>query len=178
MDIYQLKFTVLQQEILRFLFISSGLSFTGRSIAKSLKVSPTAISKSLKELVNDGPVIVKKEAGRLSISINRENPLVFYMKRAENLKLVYESGLVGFLENSFPGATIVLFGSFSFGEDINTSDIDLAMVGVKEKDIDLGLYEKILKKKISLNFYPDFGINKNLKESIANGIVLKGAIQL
>jgi DNA-binding MarR family transcriptional regulator len=181
MNIYKLKLTVLQQEILRFLFIKSGLYFTNQRIAKSLEVSPAAVLKSLKTLERAGliKVVKDKDSKRLSIEMNRNNQDVFYLKRAENLKLVYESGLFEFLSDKFPGATIILFGSYSFAEDTVNSDIDIAIICSKSKEINLSEFEKLLERKISLNFYNNLkDINKNLKENILNGIVLKGAIQL
>ena len=50
MDMYKLKFTVLQQEILRFLFIKAGMSFNARGLSRTLRVSPTAILKSIELL--------------------------------------------------------------------------------------------------------------------------------
>jgi predicted nucleotidyltransferase len=181
MDIYKLKFTSLQHEILRFLFIKSGMSFNARAISKSLKVSPTAVGKSLQALQENGLVKVTKDMGskHLSIELNKDNPQVFNMKRVDNLKMIYESNLVDFLYNSFPGTTIVLFGSYSYGEDTIKSDVDIAIIGSKTKEIDLTTFEKILERKISINFYKDFGgINNSLKENICNGIILSGGIQL
>jgi predicted nucleotidyltransferase len=93
--------------------------------------------------------------------------------------MFYESELLDYLEESFPGSTIVLFGSFAFGEDNNDSDIDIAIIGSKQKEINLEKYNKLLSKEIILQFYPDFSsIHKNLRESILNGIILKGAVRL
>ena len=182
MDIYKLKFTILQQEILRFLFIRSGMSFNERGLAKSLDVSPTAISNSLEKLEKEGWIVVikDKESKRLSIELNKNNHKIFQFKRTENLKMIYECGIVWYLSERFPGTTIVLFGSYSTGEDtFLNSDIDLAIIGSKEKKINTTLWEVKLERPISLNFYEDFkSINKHLKENICNGIVLKGAIQL
>ena len=181
MDIYKLKWTSLQQEILRFLFIKSGMSFNARAISKSLKVSPTAIGKSLQALQEEGLIKVTKdkESRHLSIELNRDNPQVFHLKRVDNLKMIYESNLADFLYNSFPGNTIVLFGSYSYGEDTIKSDIDIAIIGSNAKEIDLASFEKILERQISINFYKDFdNINNALKENICNGIVLSEGIQL
>jgi len=72
-----------------------------------------------------------------------------------------------------------LFGSYSRGDDLITSDIDIAIIGRKEKNTDLSEYEKKLERKIILNFYPSFSkIHKNLKENILNGDVLVGGIEL
>lgn len=95
---YKLKFTILQQEILRFLSIKSGLSFNARRLSQYLNVSQTAIAKSL-PLLEKGQFIKvdkDKESGRLAIELNRNNPRVIEFKRAENLKLIYESGLADF----------------------------------------------------------------------------------
>ena len=181
MEIYKLKFTILQMEILRFLFIKFGMSFNERGLANHLDVSPTAISNALEKLEKGNLILVKKdkESKRLSISLNRDNNKVYNLKRVENLKLIYESGLAEFLSDNFPGSSIILFGSYSYGEDNINSDIDIAIIGAKEKEIDLTRFHKLLGRPVMLNFYEDFkGIVKNLKDNLCNGIVLEGAIQL
>ena len=101
------------------------------------------------------------------------------LKRVENLRQIYESGLADFLEKEFAGSVIILFGSYARAEDMLNSDIDVAIIGSKEKITDLEEFEKILERKIYLNFYPSFKeIHKNLKENIFNGIVLAGGIKL
>lgn len=181
MDMYKLKFTILQQKILRFLFVKSGAVFTERTLAKQLKVSPTAVSNSLPLLEKEDLIKVAKdkESGRLSIRLNKENPKTFFLKRVENLRAIYESGLSEYLSEKLPGSTIILFGSYSFGEDIANSDIDIAVIGAKRKDVDTGKFEKLLDRRISLNFYNNLNeINKNLRENILNGIVLSGSVKL
>lgn len=177
MDIYRINFTVLQQEILRILFVKVGMTFNARRLAKALKVSPTAIAKSLKSLEHERLIKVERESGRLLITLNRENPAVFYLKRVENLRLVYESGLADYLSEKFPGTTIVLFGSYSFGEDIIGSDIDIAVIGEKEGAVETARFSKLLERRISVQFFDSLGqVHKNLRENIMNGIVLKGGI--
>ncbi len=180
-NVYKLKLTILQQEILRFLFINAGKSFNARSIAMNLEVSPPAISKALPFLEKQEYIKVTKdkESKRLSIELNRDNILVNEIKRAENLKMFYESGLARFLSEEFPGSTIILFGSYSRGEDNNVSDIDIAVIGAKEKNLELKQFEDLLKKKLILQFYPNFKeIHKHLKENLFNGILINGGIEL
>ena len=181
MDIYKIKFTVLQQEILRFLFIKSGMTFTERSLANNLKVSPTAVSNSLEVLEKHELLIVKKdeESGRLSIGLNKDNSRVFFMKRVENFGFIYESGFADYISERFPGCTIILFGSYSFGEDTVGSDIDIAIIGASKKSLNTEKFEKILERSISINFYDNFNeIKKPLRENILNGIVINGGITL
>lgn len=181
MDIYKLKFTILQQEILRFLFVKSGMSFTERALAKQLKVSSTAVSNALKALEKEMLVNVRKdkESGRLSISLNKDNSDTFFMKRIENLRLIYESGLADFLSEKLPGSAVILFGSYSFGEDVAGSDIDIAVIGSAEKELDVKKFSRLLEREISFNFYRSLdGIGKNLRENILNGIVISGGVKL
>jgi len=178
-DIYKLKFTVLQMEILRFLFVKAGTLFNARMMAKALKVSQTAVSKALPALEKKELVKIEKKSGRWSIKLNRDNPNVIAFKRAENLKMLYESGAASLMEDELPGATIILFGSYSRGDDTITSDIDIAVIGRKEKNLDLAAIEKILERKINMNFYPSLKeIHKELRENLCNGIVLVGGIEL
>lgn len=178
MEIFKLKFTLLQQGILRFLAMNTGKSFNALDLAKALKVSPTAIAKSIGLPEKYGLIKIKKDK-RFSIEFNRDNSKALSFKRVENLRAIYESGLFEFLFEKFPGATILLFGSYSRGEDTISSDIDIAIVGIKEKEVKMDKFEKILERKIILQFYPGFKeIHKNLKENIFNGILLSGGIEL
>ena len=171
-NLYKLKFTVLQQEILRLLFIKAGQTFTARALAQQLDVSSPAILKSLPLLEKEGLIVVEKdkESKRLSIALQREDHRVIWLKRADNLKQLYESGLVQFFYDHFPAATIILFGSYAFGEDTFSSDIDIAIIGSKEKHVDLNNFEKMLERKIIVHYYLDFTkIPKHLANNIYNG---------
>lgn len=178
---YKLKLTILQQEILRFLFMNAGAVFNARDLAIALKVSQPAISKALPLLEKQQFIVMSKDrkSKRLSIELNRENLLVIGMKRADNIRQLYESGLARFLRESFPGCTVIVFGSFAKGEDMQKSDIDVAVVGAKDKVIDLTMFEKKLMKEIRINFYRSFKeINNELKGNIFGGILLSGWIEL
>ncbi|MBU0761311.1 MAG: nucleotidyltransferase domain-containing protein [Nanoarchaeota archaeon] len=180
-NIYKLKFTILQQGIVRFLSAKAGKSFNALRLAKSLEVSQAAIAKALPKLEEEELIKTEKdkESGRWSVELNRDSRKVLQMKRIENLRVIYESGLFDFLEKEFAGSTIILFGSYSKGEDVVGSDIDIAVIGRKEKKIDLGEFEKKLDREIFVNFYDSFkGIHKRLKENIFNGVVLVGGIEV
>ena len=180
-NIYKQELTNLQQGILRLLFVKAGTSLNARKISKSLEVSQPAVSKALPLMEKENMIIVEKDkdTGRLSIELNRENHKVMQLKRADNLKLIYESRLADFLEKEFAGATIILFGSYSRGEDTIKSDIDLAVIGRKDKQFDVSKFEVILERKININFYDSFDkIHKNLRENFFNGIVLYGGVEL
>jgi len=180
-NIYELKLTNLQQRILRLLFVKAGISLNALRIAKNLKVSQPAVSKALPLLLKEDLIKAEKDknSGRLSIEVNRENYKVMQMKKIDNLKLIYESGFADFIEKEFAGATIILFGSYSRGEDTIHSDIDIAIIGRKEKLTNLEKFEIMFERKININFYTSFKeIHKNLKENLFNGIILYGGVEL
>lgn len=185
---YKLKWTRLQSEIFRLLCIKAGQTLNLRSLARSLKVSPTAVSQALSGLEKEKLVTIKRSEtmNLLSIELNRDNPKAVQLKRVENLKMIYESGLADFLYNKFPGCTIILFGSYSRGEDVyfgegvdNNSDIDIAIIGIESKEENLNKFEKVLERTISINYYTSWkGIHKHLKDNILNGILLSGGVEL
>lgn len=169
---YKLRFTLLQQEILRFLSINAGNSFNARRLSQKLDVSQTAVAKSLPFLKKENFIKIEKdkESGRLAIELNRENPGAIQFKRLENLRVLYESGLMDFLKQKFPKSEIILLGSFSRGEDTNSSEINLVIVGAKKKIVNLERFSKLFERKINLVFYDS--IKKIGNEVLKEGIKL------
>jgi predicted nucleotidyltransferase len=159
-----------------------------REIARALKVSPTAVSNALKLLEKQEIIKIKRSQpfNLFSIELNRDNPKVIQLKRVENLRQIYESGLHNFLFNEFPGCTIVLFGSYSLGEDTwfglpteSRSDIDIAIIGSDRKEINLSNFEKILLREININFYKTWkDMHIYLKSNLLGGILLSGSFDL
>ncbi len=178
MDWNKLKFTKLENEIMEFLFRNPTTSFMGKEIAEKIKVSQTAVAKSVNRL-SKICLLIREKKILLSIKLNRDDKDIFDLKRVYNLKSIYSSWLLKKLSEDLPGSVIILFGSYSTGEDTEESDIDLAIIGYNEKKINLISFENKLQRRIQLHFFSDFKkINKNLKENIINGIILKGSITI
>jgi len=177
MDIYKLNWTKLQADVFSLLCLRAGEKLSQREIAKILKVSPTSVASSLKKL--NSLVKIEKTKTINFTSFNRDEPKAIDLKRVENLKNIYLSGLSGYLEIALAGSTIILFGSYSRGEDTSTSDLDIAVIERKDKMLHLEEYEKILNRKINVNFYKSWkDIHEHLKNNILNGILLHGSIEL
>lgn len=179
MDTSELKFTKLENEIFTLLSLRAGEKFSQREVASVLNVSPTAVSKSIPTLLRLQLLIQEKTNVTHFISFNNQNKRAIQLKRVQNQKMLYVTGFVDLLEEVFAGSTIILFGSFSRGEDSKHSDIDLAIIGRKFKHIDLIKFEKIFSRPINVNFYDSWeNIHKHLRNNILNGIVLHGSIEL
>ncbi|HCC24516.1 MAG TPA: hypothetical protein DEP85_03255 [Holosporales bacterium] len=179
MDIYKLKWTILEQEIFSLLCVKAGEKLSQREVAKTLEVSPTAITNSVPKLLEFQLLKLEKVRNINLITFNRDEQKAIELKRIENLKSIYISGLTDYLHNELAGGTIILFGSYSKGEDTTTSDIDIAVIERKNKMLGLEKYEKLLNRKINANFYNSWkDIHKHLKNNILNGIILYGGVEL
>lgn len=179
-NIYELKLSILQQRIMRLLFVKTGTYLNMNGIAKILKVSQPAVLKAIPFLQKEGLIIAKQDedSSRWSIELNRDDKQIVGFKRVDNLKQIYESGLIKHIYDLFPGRTVILFGSYAHGEDTINSDIDLAVIGGEKKEID-GKFSKILEREIVVNYYKSFkSIDSSLLSNILNGITLKGAVEL
>ncbi len=174
------SWTKVQREIFKFLSLNAGKTYTKREISKRINVSPTAISKGIGALEKNEIITIElKNKNYSEVGLNTEKERVVEMRRVLNLGEIYSSEIVRFLEEKFPGTTLILFGSYSRGEDKFNSDIDLAIIGSKEKEIDLNRFEKFFKKEIRLQFYDSFSkINKHFRENLYSGILLFGRIGL
>jgi len=180
-DINKLKLTALQNEIFRLFCMKAGDSLNQRETARILNVSAAGVSKALKLLEEERLIKVKKDKSMnlTLIELNREDHKVIQFKRVENLRRISGSGVIEFLEEKFPGSTLILFGSYSYGEDTVKSDIDLAIIGANQKEVNLEKFERLFEKEIRINFYKNWKeIHKNLKNNLFNGIVLFGGIEL
>jgi len=180
MDTNTLEFTPLQSKIFRLICIKAGSKLNQREIARTLKATPSGVAKALIDLEQSELLTIEKNNNmNLNyISLNR-NQRIMRFKQIENIKQIYELELIEYLEEKCPGTTIILFGSYSKGEDTLKSDIDIAIIGTKSKNINMEKFERKLERIININYYTSFkDIDKELKENLFNGIVLSGAITL
>ena len=163
-------------KIMELLFNFPNGNFHIREISRKIKVSPSAILRAVKLLEKEN-IIVSNKKFLFNIRANLSNSRFKNLKRAYNLDSIYSSGLFDYLYENFSLSAIILFGSYSRGEDIERSDIDIA-IEAKDKEIELEDYEKKLNRKINTEFINFGKISKELRDSIINGIVLSGYIRL
>lgn len=125
--------------------------------------------------------LIIKQKGELfeGFKANRDNDNFLFYKRISNITKIKESGLLDLLINSIYPQTIILYGSYLRGEDIEKSDIDFFIVSETKKRLDVEKFEKILNRKIHLIIEDDLkNIPKELKLEIINGLVLHGYLNL
>jgi len=81
------------------------------------------------------------------------------------------------LEKKFGAEAVSLIGSYSRGEDIMESDVDIVLIGAEHSLADLSKFEKKLGKKIHLTFVGYNDMSKEFYTNLINGFVLKGALR-
>jgi len=173
--IKNIEYTKVEKMIMNYFFNYPNAVKNTRELAKEIGFSHTAISKTLDKLFNLKLILINKTKLQTEISLNQNNKNVFIEKRLYNIKSIYYSGIVTYLEEIYEiPKSIVLFGSYSLGEDNENSDIDIAIqTSMINKKINLKEYEKKLNRKIEL-FFIDKNTPEELLKSIYNGIVLRG----
>ena len=107
------------------------------------------------------------------------NEKFIQVKRAYNLYSVFESSFLNFLRDKYeePEA-IILFGSYCKGEDISKSDIDIAIITSKHKELNLSTFEKKLGRKIRLYEIKIKEAEREFLNTLSNGIVLYGYLKI
>ena len=162
-------------------FINPNKRYYLMDISKNIGLAHTSVKKNLDKLIKIGLIIESIEKrgkrGFPYYEANKDNKIFRKYKSIYNIYSILESGLIDFIEEKLTPKSIVLFGSYQRGEDIENSDIDLFIECKKEK-LDIMMFEKKLKRKIELHFKENFiSYSKELKNNIINGIILSGFLE-
>ncbi|OYT32192.1 hypothetical protein B6U93_02410 [Candidatus Woesearchaeota archaeon ex4484_78] len=165
-------------KILKLFLNSPTESFRLRELSRLSNISPLSVMNYLKKFEKEG--LIKRFVKRKIpfYQAERDNEKFILYQKLSIIYELHESGLVDDLWDKLSPEAIILFGSFAKGEAVESSDIDIFIIG-KEKKIDLTEFEKKLNKKIHLMFEPNLkNISKELKNNLINGVVLKGFLKV
>ncbi len=151
-----------------------------RQIERILKLPLPSIIRYAKTLEKEGVLIVNNISGVRFYTADRGSKTFVLEKRLYNIKQLFDSGLIDFLTKEFSNPAIIVFGSYSKGEDIENSDIDLYMETPKKQEPDLKRFEKVLKRKIQLFAFSNIHKipNPELSNNIINGVLLNGFLEV
>ena len=165
-------------KVMKLFFDNTERKFHIREIARQTNLSAPGVLKILKKLKKENLLISEKENVVENVRITKSEKF-FLLKKCYNFLSLYESGLTDFLKDKYeePEA-IVVFGSYSNGEDTSQSDIDVAIVTKKSVELDLKKFEKILKKKINILEIEIGGSEKEFLNNLANGTVIYGFLKV
>jgi len=146
-----------------------------REISRRINLATTSVKKYIEELSNENLVIQKESGPFKGYVANRENEKFLFYKQIYNLYSLYELKMK-IIQEIGPRA-IILFGSYQRGEDIEQSDIDVAVLTKVTKEINVKKFEDYLKRGIHITYIQDINkIEKNLQGNLKNGWVIYGKI--
>lgn len=142
------------------------------------KLGLPSVINHVKKLEKDGFVRKEKKSVYESYTANKESDNYKLYKKNDIILRLNESGFIQYLINNTTPNAIILFGSASRGEDIETSDVDVFVLA-KEEKLNLKKFENIIKRKINIYFESNIkNLSKELLNNIVNGIKLYGYLKV
>jgi len=165
-------------KIMELFFKYPERKFHLRELERLTKLSLPAVKMITERLEKEKLLKSEKEKMVKNFYATRNSKFI-NLKRSYNLNSIFSSGLLNFLNDKYeePEA-IILFGSYSKGEDSSKSDIDIAVITPSQKKVNLSIFEKRLERKINVYEIQLKKAEKEFVNSLANGIVLSGNLNL
>ena len=170
----------IKQIIKEYFFVNPTNKLRLRQIERVLKLSFPSVVKYCKELKKEGILKTIKTSDVIFYTADRSNKNFILEKKLNNIRQLYVSCLIDYLKEKLHNPSIIVFGSYSKGEDIEGSDIDLYIETLSKKNIDLKTFEKKLNRKIQVFRFRNIKQIKNphLANNIVNGILLNGFVEI
>ena len=170
------KLTNNEREVLEH-FIERPEDIHIRGLSEELGMPYPSVRKALNDLEEKGFLESDKKSKMTFYSPDGEK--FRRAKKLVNLERLEDSGVVEFLEKKLRPEAVVLFGSYLEGRDNLESDIDLAVIGGRDRDLDLSDFEEDLDREIELTKISDIEEeNTEFKNTLANGLVLQGYLEV
>src|SRR3989338_536045 len=131
----------IKSKIKEYFFVNPTFKLRVRQIEKTLKLPLPSVIRYCKELEKCG-ILQKVNTGNVFFYTSDRSNIKFLLeKKLFNIKQLYNSGLIEYIKAELHNPTVVVFGSYARGEDIENSDIDLYIESLK-KEIKLSRFEK------------------------------------
>ena len=170
----------IKDKIKEYFFLNPTTKLRVRQIERVVKVPLPSVIRYTKELEEEKILKSSEIANVTAYSADRTSKRFLLEKKLFNINQLFFSKLVDFLIEKLSNPTIVVFGSYSKGEDIEKSDIDLYIESPSKKKLNLDKFEKALQRRIQVFVYNNIQNveNKELANNIVNGIPLNGFVEV
>ena len=147
-----------------------------RDVIRQTQLGNPTVLRALNKLEFQG-ILIKKE-GRIYPYYEAKLDSSLFKRIKLAYTLLTLDTLIDMISKKTRPNCIILFGSAAKGEDTEKSDIDL-FVQAKMQQFDAAETEKQLGRKINILFEPEIKtISTELKNNLANGIVLYGYLEV
>ncbi|MFH1682758.1 MAG: nucleotidyltransferase domain-containing protein [Candidatus Woesearchaeota archaeon] len=169
----------IKERIQEYFFIHPTAKLRVREIERILGLPLPSVIRYCRELEKEDILMINK-IGEVNLYTASRSENYLLEKKLYNLKRLYISGIIEYLKIELSNPVVVVFGSYSKGEDIEESDIDLYLETQSKKKVDLKRFEKILNRKIQVLSHKNIKEIKNLylANNILNGITLNGVLEV
>ena len=163
------------EEILGIFFMHPTREFHIREFSRVSGFSmPTTVS-AMNELARNKLITKISQRGLTLVKANREYAVFTRLKLVSNLERVYLSGIIDYLSRIYSHPQlIILFGSYARGEDIESSDVDIAIKSSRHIDADFSKYDKYHGRKIAIHEFDEKILSVEFLANLHNGKVLEG----
>jgi len=146
-----------------------------KEISKRIGLAPTSVRNHINYLLKENMIKIKKSKPFDGFVANRENNDFIFYKKIYNLYSI--KNFADLLSETYFPKTVILFGSYSKGEDIEASDIDIVVVTKTKKNLGIEKFESLLRRKIHLIIVDSTEkLDKNIEHKLMNGIIIYGGI--
>lgn len=146
-----------------------------REIGRRIKLAQTSVRNHIRDLEKKKLIVIKSAKPFNGFVANRENEEFLFYKQAYNFYSLLE--LRKIIVNALHPRAIIVFGSYSRGEDIEESDIDILVITKVKKEIEIKAIEKKMGRKINLIFKESLEkLEEPIKDNALNGWVIYGWI--
>lgn len=169
----------IKQSITGYFFINPTAKLRVREIERTLNLSLPSVIRYCRDLESEDILTTNKTGSVVFYTASRSEKYLLE-KKLYNIKQLYVSGLVEHLKRELSNPTIVVFGSYARGEDVEDSDIDLYVETPTKKHETVEKFKKILKRDIQIFQHKNITeiTNPNLANNIINGITLNKYIEV
>ncbi len=166
--------------IKEYFFINPTIKLRVRHIERILNLPLPSVIRYCKELEKENILSTEKISNITFYKANRSNNIYRLEKKLFNINLLYKSGLIDYIKEKLSNPVIIVFGSYSRGEDIESSDVDLFIETLSKKEIQLKNFESKIKRKIQIFRHKTIKDvpNEHLANNIINGVILNGYIEV
>ena len=164
-------------KVMKVLFDSPTQVFHIRELSRITHLNPNTIINILRILCKDNLVNKTEKKHVVEISLNLNNPETIYKKRVSNIERIYSSGIINFLVNKYSPSSISILGSYSKGEDVEKSDVDIAVITNNKEQADLERFEKKLNRKVHLLLLETKETSEEFFNNLINGVIFYGVLR-
>ncbi len=170
----------IKDKLQEYFFLNPTNKLRVRQIERLIKLPLPSVIKYAKELEKEEILKSSNIANVKIYSADRTSRKFLIEKRLFNIKQLYYSGFIDFIIEELSNPLVIIFGSYSRGEDIESSDIDLYIETQSKKKVNVKKFEKILQRKIQLFIHTNIREikNKELINNIINGLTLNGFLEV